>query len=73
MAVSNDGSLVSMHIGNVQIDLTYETALQLSVMLRVHGKRVKNLAGDGSRHWMVVGMMEDAESYLLEAQKRKWA
>jgi hypothetical protein len=36
----------------------YETALKVSQLLRVHAKKAKRRAGDVSRHWSVIGMLE---------------
>jgi hypothetical protein len=60
IAVSSEGDLVVMDLGNVQIKLPYETALLLSQWLRVRAKDAKRLAGDTSRHWSVIGTMHDA-------------
>lgn len=59
VSVSDVGEMVKLEIGNYSIDFPYETALQLSAWLRVHAKRAKMRAGDTSRRWNVVGILED--------------
>jgi len=61
IAVSSEGDLVAMQLGNVQVKLPYETALLLSQWLRVRAKEAKRRAGDVSRHWSVIGSMHDAQ------------
>lgn len=58
IAVAAEGDVVKLSIGNADIRMPYETALQLSQWLRVRGKEAKRNAGDMSRHWSVVGMLE---------------
>jgi hypothetical protein len=58
IAVDVRGELVRMTIGNVHIDMPYETAIQLSQWLRVRGKEAKRTAGDMSRHWSAVAIIE---------------
>jgi len=62
IAVSSEGDLVVMDLGNVQVKLSYETALLLSQWLRVRAKEAKQRAGDQSRHWSCVGVLHD-ENY----------
>jgi hypothetical protein len=50
--------MVRLSIGNADIDMPYETAIQLSQWLRVRGKEAKRRAGDMSRHWSVIGLLE---------------
>jgi len=58
MSVEARGDMVRLSIGNADIDMPYETAIQLSQWLRVRGKEAKRQAGDMSRHWSVIGMIE---------------
>jgi len=58
IAVEIEGELVKLSIGNTDIKMPYETALQLSQWLRVRGKEAKRLAGDTSRHWSAVAILE---------------
>jgi len=58
IAVDIEGELVKLSIGNTDIKMPYETALQLSQWLRVRGKEAKRLAGDSSRHWSAIGLIE---------------
>lgn len=60
IAVSSEGDLVVMQLGNVEVRLPYETALQLSQWLRVRAKESKRRAGDASRHWSLIGTLHDA-------------
>ena len=58
IAVSIEGDLVVLTVGNTDLKMPYETALQLSQWLRVRGKEAKRKAGDMSRHWSAIGMIE---------------
>jgi hypothetical protein len=58
MSVEIEGELVALTIGNAVIRMPYETALQLSQWLRVRGKEAKRLAGDQSRHWSAVAVVD---------------
>lgn len=58
MAVDIRGDLVRLSIGNADIDMPYETALQLSQWLRVRGKQAKRQAGDMSRHWSAIAILD---------------
>ena len=58
MAVTIEGDLVKLSIGNTDIRMPYETALQLSQWLRVRAKQAKRTAGDVSRHWSAIGLIE---------------
>lgn len=57
--VSVEGELVVLRIGNAELKMEHETAIQLSTWLRVRGKEAKRIAGDTSRHWTVIGKLED--------------
>ena len=56
--VKAEGELVVLKIGNAELKMPYDTAIQLSTWLRVRGKEAKRLAGDVSRHWSVIGNLE---------------
>jgi hypothetical protein len=58
--VSAEGELVVLRVGNTTMHMPYDLALQLSQWLRVRGKEAKRNAGDLSRHWSAVGVVEDA-------------
>ena len=58
MAVAAEGDMVKLTIGNADIKMPYEAALQLSQWLRVRGKEAKRNAGDVSRHWSAIGLIE---------------
>lgn len=59
--VRREGSLVVLQIGNAEMKMEYETAIQLSTWLRVRGKEAKQLSGDNSRHWSVIGNLTAVE------------
>lgn len=54
--------MVTLSIGNSTIKMPYETAIQLSQWLRVRGKEAKRRAGDMSRHWSAVAVLEGLKS-----------
>ena len=56
--VTDVGDTVQIKIGNATLTLHYETALQLSQMVRLRAKAAKRRAGDMSRHWSAVGQLE---------------
>lgn len=58
IAVEARGDMVRLSIGNADIDMPYETAIQLSQWLRVRGKEAKRTAGDMSRHWSLVAVLD---------------
>jgi hypothetical protein len=58
ISVDVEGELVTLSIGNATIKMPYETAIQLSTWLRVRGKQAKRAAGDNSRHWSVIGILD---------------
>lgn len=65
--VRDEGELVVLQIGNTEMKMDYETAIQLSTWMRVHGKRAKQKAGDATRKWNVVGNLS-----MVEATGRPW-
>jgi len=54
-----DGELVVLQVGNAELKMDHETAIQISTWLRVRGKEAKRAAGDTSRHWTVIGRLDD--------------
>ena len=56
--VDDEGEGVVTHFGNAKITMHYETALKYSQLLRVHAKKAKRRAGDMSRHWSAIGLIE---------------
>lgn len=58
ISVHSEGELVVLRVGNADIRMPYETAIQLSTWLRVRGKEAKRLAGDTSRHWSIIGVLD---------------
>lgn len=65
--VKCEGELVALIVGNSEMKMDYETAIQLSTWLRVRGKEAKRNAGDISRHWAVIGRLT-----AVEAGERPW-
>jgi len=59
IAVTSEGELVVLSLGNVTVKVPYETALLLSQWLRMRAKEAKRTAGDTSRHWSIVGTLSD--------------
>ena len=58
IVVDTEGELVTLTIGNSTIKMPYETAIQLSQWLRVRGKQAKRQAGDMSRHWSAIAILD---------------
>jgi len=58
ISVSSEGELVKLAIGSSEIKMPYETAIQLSQWLRVRGKEAKRFAGDSSRHWSAIAILD---------------
>lgn len=58
ISVEARGGMVRLSIGNADIDMPYETAIQLSQWLRVRGKEAKRLSGDMSRHWSAIATVD---------------
>lgn len=58
--VESVGEHVLVHIGNSTLTLHYESALQISQWIRVRAKEAKRLAGDMSRHWHAIAVLDDA-------------
>ena len=58
IAVDIEGEMVLLTIGNADIRMPYETAIQLSQWLRVRGKEAKRRAGDMSRHWSAIAVLD---------------
>lgn len=59
IAVTSEGELVAIQIGNSTLRLHYEDALKISQWIRVRAKEAKRRAGDMSRHWSSIGILED--------------
>jgi hypothetical protein len=60
--VRTEGELVVLRVGNAELKMDHETAIQISTWLRVRGKEAKANAGDHSRHWTVIGRLQDVMS-----------
>lgn len=61
IAVSSEGDIIHMDLGNVRVSLPYESALLLSQWIRIRAKEAKRRSGDVSRHWSVIGTLHDAQ------------
>lgn len=58
IAVSSEGELVAIEIGNSTLRLHYTDALKLSQWVRVRAKESKRRAGDTSRHWSLIATLD---------------
>lgn len=58
ISVDTEGDLVTLTVGNSTLKMPYETAIQLSQWLRVRGKQAKRRAGDMSRHWSAIAVLD---------------
>lgn len=58
ISVEARGEIVRLTVGNAHLDMPYETAIQLSQWLRVRGKEAKRAAGDMSRHWSAIALID---------------
>lgn len=67
VGVRSEGELVILSVGNTELKMDYETAIQLSTWMRVRGKEAKRRAGDNSRHWTLIGQLS-----AVEAGERPW-
>lgn len=62
ISAAPDGELVRLNFGNVEIKMGYEDALQFAAWVRVSAKQAKRAAGDQSRTWRAVAMLEGVPS-----------
>jgi hypothetical protein len=62
VSVRNEGQIVVLKIGNSEMKMDHEAALQISTWMRVKAKEAKRLAGDNSRKWNVVGNLAAIEA-----------
>lgn len=58
LSVEPVGDLVKLSVGNWSMEMSYETALQLSQWMRMSAKQAKRNAGDVSRQWRILGHLE---------------
>lgn len=58
IAVTSNGDMVGIQIGNGKIEMHYEDALKFSQWIRVRAKEAKRAAGDTSRHWSAIASIE---------------
>ena len=61
MAVQAEGELVAIQIGNTTLRMGYEDALKFSQWIRVRAKQAKRFAGDTSRHWSTIAVLDGLE------------
>lgn len=61
ISVHSKGEQVILRIGNSDVGFHYEDALKLSQWIRMMAKQSKKRAGDVSRHWSGLAIIEDAE------------
>lgn len=59
LAVKAVGENVVITIGNSDLTMHYEDALRISQWIRVRAKEAKRRAGDVSRHWSNIAVVED--------------
>ncbi len=64
--VVTEGELVVLRIGNAEMKMEHDTAIQLSTWLRVNGKQAQRAAGAVS-HWSIVGNLSQ-----IQAGGRPW-
>jgi hypothetical protein len=60
VSVDSEGEIVVMKLGNTTVKMHYESALQFSQWVRIRAKEAKRRAGDVSRHWSAIGILQDA-------------
>lgn len=56
--VSDEGESVVLTIGNSELRFPYEDALTIAALVRLHAKRAKARAGDYSRNWRTLGILD---------------
>lgn len=61
ISVEHVNDMVILRIGNAEMKMPYETAIQLGGWLWHHGKQAKSSAGDKSKNFHVLGTLTDAE------------
>ena len=58
VSVGCAGEMVTITVGNSTLTLHYADALKLSQFVRVRAKQAKKWAGDQSRHWSAVAVLD---------------
>ena len=58
IAVGTEGELVTITVGNSTLKMGYEDALKLSQWIRTRAKQAKRFAGDQSRHWSALAVLD---------------
>lgn len=59
LEVGSEGEIVTITVGNSVLRMHYTDALQISQWIRVRAKEAKRRAGDVSRHWSALAILED--------------
>ena len=58
IAVESEGEDVLLKIGNSVMRMHYEDAFKIAQWIRVRGKEAKRRAGDNSRHWSGLAILD---------------
>lgn len=58
VSVSFSGEIVNITVGNSTLGMHYEDALKLSQWIRMRAKQAKREAGDSSRHWSAIAVLD---------------
>lgn len=58
IAVESKGENVLLIVGNSTLTMHYEDALKISQWIRMRAKQSKRNAGDTSRHWSGLAMLD---------------
>lgn len=59
LSVESQGETVIIRVGNSELKMHYEDALKISQWIRSRAKEAKRRAGDMSRHWSAIGILDD--------------
>lgn len=60
VAVTSEGDLVAITVGNSTMRMRYNDALLFSQWIRLRAKESKRRSGDTGSHWSVLGTLHDA-------------
>lgn len=69
--VEHRGTKVALIIGNVELVMSYKTALTMSGALRLRAQQAKLEAGDTNMIFGLYGELEDLETIVRREQARK--
>lgn len=59
-AAESQGSLVKVKLGNVNVTMDYNTALEIGALLRLRGRESRRNAGDTGARIRALGCLSDA-------------